>query len=226
MVVEASIWSSPTNHSGSTWGTDLYTKRGSLAGGRQPDLPSAFFRLISDNINQSDGVYIDDLAVTCLTYAGRRSTSTSAQGLRWPRHTLPAWPRSCSRRTRGSRCPDSASALLSTVDAKSSLSGRVATGGRLNAAAALAAVGPPNTTITDGPNGATNDATPTFSFSSSKPGSSFECSVDTADFEPCSGAAQHQLGSHRGLAYLPGARPRRLRSHRSQSSLSARLRSI
>jgi hypothetical protein len=45
---------------------------------------------------------------------------------------------------------------------------------------------PPDTTITAGPSGPTSDATPTFSFSSSESGSSFECRIDSATFAPCS----------------------------------------
>jgi Ca2+-binding RTX toxin-like protein len=42
----------------------------------------------------------------------------------------------------------------------------------------------PQTTINSGPSGLTNDPTPTFTFSSSAPGSSFKCKMST--FEPCS----------------------------------------
>jgi hypothetical protein len=45
---------------------------------------------------------------------------------------------------------------------------------------------PPNTTITSGPAGLTNDATPTFAFSSDEPGSSFECRLDGGSFSSCS----------------------------------------
>ena len=45
---------------------------------------------------------------------------------------------------------------------------------------------PPDTTIDSGPSGATEDATPTFGFSASETGSSFDCRVDTAAFAPCS----------------------------------------
>lgn len=45
---------------------------------------------------------------------------------------------------------------------------------------------PPATTIDSGPSGATADSTPTFSFSSSEPGT-FECAVDSAVFSACSG---------------------------------------
>lgn len=44
---------------------------------------------------------------------------------------------------------------------------------------------PPNTTITGGPSGPTNDVTPTFVFTSSETGSTFECRVDDAAFEDC-----------------------------------------
>jgi hypothetical protein len=44
---------------------------------------------------------------------------------------------------------------------------------------------PPNTTITKAPNAKTTDRTPTFKFNSSKPGSTFECKLDTAAFASC-----------------------------------------
>jgi hypothetical protein len=43
----------------------------------------------------------------------------------------------------------------------------------------------PNTTITSGPQGATNDPTPTFGFSSSEAGSSFQCRVDSNPYAAC-----------------------------------------
>ena len=48
---------------------------------------------------------------------------------------------------------------------------------------------PPNTTIDSGPSGTTNDPTPSFGFSSSEPGSSFECRIDSSqviDWQACS----------------------------------------
>ncbi len=50
----------------------------------------------------------------------------------------------------------------------------------------------PTVQVDSGPTGATNDPTPTFTFSS-EPGATFECSIDTgtADFAPCSGAGTH-----------------------------------
>ena len=46
---------------------------------------------------------------------------------------------------------------------------------------------PPDTTIDSGPPNQTNDPTPTFGFSSSETGSSFECRFDSDAFAPCSG---------------------------------------
>jgi DNA-binding beta-propeller fold protein YncE len=45
---------------------------------------------------------------------------------------------------------------------------------------------PPQTTIDSGPT-VTNDSTPTFGFSSSEAGSTFQCRVDSASFSTCSG---------------------------------------
>ncbi len=45
---------------------------------------------------------------------------------------------------------------------------------------------PPDTTITSGPPAATNDPTPTFSFSSSEAGSTFECKLDSGPYGACS----------------------------------------
>ena len=45
---------------------------------------------------------------------------------------------------------------------------------------------PPQTTITTGPSGRTNDPTPTFAFSSSDAGSSFQCKLDAGAYAACS----------------------------------------
>jgi len=44
---------------------------------------------------------------------------------------------------------------------------------------------PPDTSITGGPSGLTNDATPSFTFASTEGGSTFECRIDGAAFTPC-----------------------------------------
>jgi hypothetical protein len=45
----------------------------------------------------------------------------------------------------------------------------------------------PDTTISSGANGPTNDSTPTFGFSSSEANSTFQCSIDSGAFAACSG---------------------------------------
>lgn len=55
---------------------------------------------------------------------------------------------------------------------------------------------PPDTTIDSGPTGTTPDDTPTFGFSSSEPGSSFQCRVDADPFATCSGPGRtHTTGA-------------------------------
>jgi len=44
---------------------------------------------------------------------------------------------------------------------------------------------PPDTPITSGPRAFGNDSTPTFEFTSTEPGSSFQCSLDGGPFLPC-----------------------------------------
>jgi hypothetical protein len=44
---------------------------------------------------------------------------------------------------------------------------------------------PPNTTVTGGPDADTTDSTPTFTFASSEPGSTFSCRVDSEPAVPC-----------------------------------------
>jgi hypothetical protein len=58
---------------------------------------------------------------------------------------------------------------------------------------------PPQTTIDSGPAGPTNDATPSFAFSSSEPGSTFQCRIDSEGFAACSSpytSASLAEGSH------------------------------
>ena len=56
---------------------------------------------------------------------------------------------------------------------------------RAPAAPTIVDTTPPETTIDSGPSGTTTDPTPTFMFSSSEPGSTFECRVDGGSFTPC-----------------------------------------
>ncbi|MGH2698808.1 MAG: hypothetical protein ACRDJL_06365 [Actinomycetota bacterium] len=58
---------------------------------------------------------------------------------------------------------------------------------------------PPETSITSGPSGEVTDTDATFEFSSSEPGSTFECRLDSGTFAPCSSPKSYtalDLGSH------------------------------
>lgn len=59
-------------------------------------------------------------------------------------------------------------------------------------AVVLAAI--PETTITSGPAGLTNQATATFAFSADQPDSSFECRIDSETFATCNGEGSHTVG--------------------------------
>lgn len=82
--------------------------------------------------------------------------------------------------------------LLQSVDAKGSLSGKVATGGRANSAQALGINPPPpdttapDTSISSGPSGTTRSTSANFGFVASEAVSRFECSLDGAAFAACS----------------------------------------
>ncbi len=81
--------------------------------------------------------------------------------------------------------------LLQSVDKKSNLSDKTASGGRLNAVRALPDTSAPDTTISSGPSGTVATTSAAFAFSSSDPGSTFECRLDAAAFGTCSSPDQH-----------------------------------
>ena len=77
-------------------------------------------------------------------------------------------------------------ALLAGVDPLPSLSGKTATGGRLNVWKALAALVPMDTRITSGPSGSVNGTDATFTFDTNNTGNAgFECQLDGGTFAPC-----------------------------------------
>lgn len=55
---------------------------------------------------------------------------------------------------------------------------------------------PPETVIDSGPSGKTKSRSASFAFSSSEPGSTFECRLDGGSFAPC--ASPHRVGVNRG----------------------------
>ena len=80
-------------------------------------------------------------------------------------------------------------------------------------AAAPSDTTPPETTITSGPTGTTNDNTPTFAFSSSESGSTFQCRVRLRVVGELRQPVDHERAERR-LAQRVGARHRRRREHR------------
>ncbi|QIN79058.1 S8 family serine peptidase [Rubrobacter marinus] len=81
--------------------------------------------------------------------------------------------------------------LVQSVDTKGNLTGKVATGGRVNSARALGTNPPPQdttapeTSISSGPSGTTKSTSASFGFAASEPVSRFECSLDGAAFAAC-----------------------------------------
>ncbi len=154
--------------------------------------PSVFlmFRLNSNtDANVSDGAHIDDVAIKCVgtppaegEYVNLNGTSMAsphvagAAALVWARNPAltPAQVRTI---------------LLATVDHVASLSGSIATGGRLNVRAAVAVAdmtAPPVPSIDSGPSGRVRSTGATFTFSDTEGGVTIECSVDASAFAPCS----------------------------------------
>jgi hypothetical protein len=81
-------------------------------------------------------------------------------------------------------------AQTSTAAPVGSFDHNAAGAGLVNAFAAVSAVvptdtTPPNSMITSGPSGFTRDATPTFAFRSSEPGSTFQCRLDARAWAAC-----------------------------------------
>jgi subtilisin family serine protease len=87
------------------------------------------------------------------------------------------------------------SALLGSVDKKDSLTGKLASGGRLNVDAALRKIlgRVPETEITDHPRKRSRDRTPTFSFASGDPTADFECRIDARDWHHCGSPRSYSL---------------------------------
>jgi subtilisin family serine protease len=80
-------------------------------------------------------------------------------------------------------------ALLNSVSFAPSLKGKVATGGKLDVAAAMNVLVPPTITITEGPSGTTAATDATFKFTTAGFAASpvtTKCSLDGAAFAPCS----------------------------------------
>jgi subtilisin family serine protease len=124
---------------GSSW-TRLGTYTGWGQGVLSEDL-SAFdggsstflrFRLVSDSVFTDDGVYLDDVEVSC---RGNGYRSLSGTSMASPH--VAGVAALVAARVPTATVSELRSALLDSVDRKPSLAGKVATGGRLNALRAL-----------------------------------------------------------------------------------------
>jgi subtilisin family serine protease len=139
LLVEASTngatWSSVAGWTGTTGGWTWQDDDLSAFDG----LPNVYlrFRLVSDGSQSGDGAYLDDVTVRCrrATYFGNEYAYLQGTSMATPHVTgaaALAWAKAP-----GAGVAAVKDALLQGVDAKASLSGLVATGGRLNLARTL-----------------------------------------------------------------------------------------
>jgi subtilisin family serine protease len=154
LEVLASLWTEAkydylaveASRDGATW-TELGAYTGWGQGVISEDL-SAFdgrsstylrFRLVSDSIINDDGVYLDDVEVSCRGAGYRPSSGTSMASPH-----VAGVAALVADRVPTASVADLRAALLDGVDRKASLEGKVATGGRLNALKALLKAQPDN----------------------------------------------------------------------------------
>lgn len=161
------------------------------------------------NVSTGDGVYLDDVKIWCgppvpPEYKELDGTSMATPHVAGVAALVKAqFPNATPAEIK--------QRLLGSVEVLPGLAGKVATGGRLNAARALAYAGPPETLLQDGPQGEITDTTPSFAFgvgnaaarvAQFSPGDvnvKFECQVDAAAFAPCTSpytTPELPLGAH------------------------------
>jgi hypothetical protein len=154
-----------------------------------------YFEYTADSTpTTGEGVWLDDVRLECfaplgtpLAYEFLQGTSMAAPQVTGAAALLWSLKPSAS-------VTEVREALLNSADPIASLSGKTATGGRLDVAAALDALAPPGTetvapetTITGQPASSTQSTAAKFEFRrTDADAGTYECSVDGAAFAPCS----------------------------------------
>lgn len=151
----------------------------------------------------ANGVWLDNISLSCIQPVGLSSAYGFLDGTSMAApHVTGAAGLLFSLRP-SATVTEVKNALLDSVDPTPSLSGRTVTGGRLNAAAALASLVPPGsetvlpeTAITSAPPSQTTDGVATFVFRRiDADGGSHECRLDGApSWSPCAGSASFSVG--------------------------------
>jgi subtilisin family serine protease len=179
------IFANLTSWAGSTGGRflPLFEDLSDYDGARRVSLR---FRFLSDASGRRDGVYLDNLLVTCLVGNASRYRSVSGTSMAAPHVAGVAALLLADDPAR--TVADLEAAILGGVDPVPGMAGEVETGGRLNAARALGVVpdqAAPDTTITTGPTGSTSLRTATFEFVADEPDATFQCRLGGGSWTTC-----------------------------------------
>ena len=183
--------------SGGPWQNDgVYagTTNGAFVGGfddmsRLDGQAAAYVRFLlhSDGSIQDGGAHVDDVVVRCLTANGEDYAEFDGTSMASP-HVAGVAALVLAEET--AMTPRQLkNALLKGIDKKTGLANHVVTGGRLNANNSLLIAMDhvaPATTITARPPGSTRSRKATFRFTSSEPGSTFQCKHMNGPWTACS----------------------------------------
>ena len=157
------------------------------------------FRLQSDAIVQANGARIEDIVLKCVGAPGPTGSYTLLDGTSMATPHVAGVAALVLSKNWQLTTAQLRTAILSSGDAVPGLVGKVATGDRVNVAAALAAVGPPdlvkpNTTITGFSRTGTKA---TIKFKSNEAGSTFQCKLDGGAWKACSSPKTYKNLAHR-----------------------------